>query len=90
MEASHSAAAFAAARHSYLASLLPAPAKSWRISNFQDTITVNSDGSAMVNETITLNFVGEWHGIHRDYPHRISRTERHQLPALRRGHQRHR
>ncbi len=46
----------------------PAFAKSWRISNFQDTITVNPDGSALVDETITLNFVGEWHGIHRTIP----------------------
>src|SRR5437588_7248058 len=47
---------------------VPAAAKSWRVSNFQDTITVNTDGSALVNETITLNFVGEWHGIHRTIP----------------------
>ncbi len=47
---------------------LPAAAKSWRISNFQDTITVNPDGSTLVNETITLNFVGAWHGIHRTIP----------------------
>jgi hypothetical protein len=46
----------------------PATAKSWRVSNLQDTITVNKDGSALVNETITLNFVGEWHGIHRTIP----------------------
>jgi uncharacterized membrane protein len=46
----------------------PAAAKSWRISNFQDTITVNADGSALVNESITLVFVGEWHGIHRTIP----------------------
>jgi uncharacterized membrane protein len=46
----------------------PAAAKSWRISNFQDTITVNNDGSALVNETISLVFVGEWHGIHRTIP----------------------
>ena len=47
---------------------LPAAAKSWRVSDFQDTITVNPDGSALVNETITLTFVGEWHGIHRTIP----------------------
>jgi len=47
---------------------LPAAAKSWRVSDLQDTITVNPDGSALVNETITLNFVGEWHGIHRTIP----------------------
>ena len=51
-----------------LALAAPAAAKSWRISNFQDTITVNPDGSALVNETITLVFVGEWHGIHRTIP----------------------
>src|SRR5579863_195372 len=51
-----------------LAPTLPAAAKSWRVSNFQDTITVNPDGSALINETITLNFVGEWHGIHRTIP----------------------
>ena len=46
----------------------PLFAKSWRISNFEDTITVNSDGSAVVNESITLVFAGEWHGIHRTIP----------------------
>jgi uncharacterized membrane protein len=51
-----------------LALAAPAAAKSWRISNFQDTITVNDDGSALVNETISLVFVGEWHGIHRTIP----------------------
>jgi uncharacterized membrane protein YgcG len=45
-----------------------AAAKSWRVSDFQDTITVNPDGSALVNETITLNFDGEFHGIHRTIP----------------------
>jgi hypothetical protein len=47
---------------------VPASAKSWRVSDFQDTITVNPDGSALINETITLKFVGEWHGIHRTIP----------------------
>src|SRR5579872_3531313 len=51
-----------------LAITCSADAKSWRISNFQDAITVNTDGSALVNETITLVFVGEWHGIHRTIP----------------------
>src|ERR1700747_1740163 len=46
----------------------PAAAKSWRISNFQDTITVNADGSALVSETITLKFDGDFHGIHRTIP----------------------
>jgi uncharacterized membrane protein len=51
-----------------LALAIPAAAKSWSVSNFQDNITVNPDGSALVNETITLNFVGEWHGIQRTIP----------------------
>ena len=46
----------------------PAAAKSWRIADFEDTITVEKDGSALVNERITLVFVGEWHGIHRTIP----------------------
>jgi hypothetical protein len=51
-----------------LALASPLFAKSWRVSNFQDTITVNPDGSALINETIMLSFVGEWHGIHRTIP----------------------
>jgi uncharacterized membrane protein len=51
-----------------LAFAAPAAAKSWHVSNFQGTITVNDDGSALVKETITLVFVGEWHGIHRTIP----------------------
>src|SRR5579863_4942159 len=46
----------------------PLAAKSWHIVYFEDTITVNRDGSALVNETITLKFEGEWHGIHRMIP----------------------
>ena len=45
-----------------------AQAKSWRVTDFQDNITVEQDGSAVVSERITLNFVGEWHGIHRTIP----------------------
>ena len=45
-----------------------AQAKSWRVGDFQDTITVNQDGSAVVTERITLVFEGEWHGIHRTIP----------------------
>jgi len=51
-----------------LALAAPAAAKSWRISNFQENVTVNNDGSALVKETISLVFVGEWHGIHRTIP----------------------
>ena len=45
-----------------------AQAKSWRVADFQDSITVNPDGTAVVTERITLAFVGEWHGIHRTIP----------------------
>src|ERR1700752_2498976 len=45
-----------------------AAAKAWRITDFQDSITVNTNGSALVNERITLAFEGEFHGIHRTIP----------------------
>jgi Predicted membrane protein (DUF2207) len=45
-----------------------ATAKSWRIADFQDTITVDQDGSALVSERISLVFEGEFHGIHRTIP----------------------
>ena len=45
-----------------------AQAKSWRITDFQDDITVAPNGSAVVIERITLRFEGEWHGIHRTIP----------------------
>ena len=51
-----------------LAGATPLAAKSWRIADFQDTITVEKDGSALVDERINLVFVGEWHGIHRTIP----------------------
>jgi len=43
-------------------------AKSWRVADFSDSISVHEDGSAEVRERITLAFVGEWHGIHRFIP----------------------
>ncbi len=46
----------------------PLFARSWRVSDFNDTITVAEDGSAVVHERITLAFSGEWHGIHRFIP----------------------
>jgi len=46
----------------------PLFAKSWRVADFNDTISVHEDGSAAVEERITLAFVGEWHGIHRFIP----------------------
>src|SRR5579884_3610606 len=46
----------------------PSFAKSWRITDFQDTITIAHDGRAAVTERITLQFQGQWHGIHRTIP----------------------
>jgi uncharacterized membrane protein len=45
-----------------------ATAKSWRIADFQDDITINQNGSALVTERISLAFVGQWNGIHRLIP----------------------
>jgi uncharacterized membrane protein YgcG len=46
----------------------PLFAKSWRVADYNDTISVAEDGSAIVHERITLSFEGEWHGIHRLIP----------------------
>jgi len=46
----------------------PLFAKSWRVADFNDTISIAADGSAAVHERITVVFVGEWHGIHRFIP----------------------
>ncbi|MFZ0287363.1 MAG: DUF2207 domain-containing protein [Terriglobales bacterium] len=46
----------------------PLFARSWRISDYNDDISVAEDGSAVVHERITLSFEGEWHGIHRFIP----------------------
>ena len=46
----------------------PLFARSWRVADFNDTVSVHEDGSAAVHERITLAFVGEWHGIHRFIP----------------------
>ena len=54
-------------------------AKSWRIADFQDNITVGKDGSAVVRERISLVFVGEWHGIHRTIPIEYPGPEWHEL-----------
>ena len=46
----------------------PLFARSWRVTDFNDTIAISEDGSAVVHERITLEFDGEWHGIHRFIP----------------------
>lgn len=52
--------------------LIPTPAHAqphnWRVTDFNDTISVATDGKALVSEKITLAFVGQWHGIHRTIP----------------------
>jgi uncharacterized membrane protein YgcG len=47
---------------------IPLAAKSWRVADFNDTISIGTDGMTTVQERITLVFVGEWHGIHRTIP----------------------
>jgi uncharacterized membrane protein YgcG len=51
-----------------IALVSPLFAKSWRIAEYTDTITVEKDGSALVTESIVLVFEGEWQGIHRTIP----------------------
>ena len=49
--------------------LSPAQAQhTWRVADFKDTISIAADGTALVSEKITLQFAGEWHGIHRTIP----------------------
>ncbi|MGO9125413.1 MAG: DUF2207 domain-containing protein [Terriglobales bacterium] len=52
----------------FLLSSSPLLARSWRVADYNDTITVAEDGSATVHERITVSFEGEWHGIHRFIP----------------------
>ena len=53
---------------SALALTIPLHAKSWRIADYKDTISITQNGKAFVSERITLVFQGEWHGIHRTIP----------------------
>src|ERR1700690_1586820 len=45
-----------------------AQSHNWRVTDFQDTVSIAADGKALVSEKITLAFTGEWHGIHRTIP----------------------
>ncbi|MGA7566687.1 MAG: DUF2207 domain-containing protein [Terriglobales bacterium] len=45
-----------------------AQSRSWRVSNFEDTISISPNGTALVSEKISVVFVGQWHGIHRTIP----------------------
>ncbi len=51
-----------------LAASASAQPHNWRVSDFNDTISIAADGKALVSEKITLTFVGQWHGIHRTIP----------------------
>ena len=51
-----------------VSSVAQAQARNWRVKDFQDTISIAADGTTLVSEKITLDFVGEWHGIHRTIP----------------------
>ncbi|HEY1801237.1 MAG TPA: DUF2207 domain-containing protein [Terriglobales bacterium] len=46
----------------------PLHARSWRIANFDDNITVTRNGTADVREQIAIVFVGSFQGIHRTIP----------------------
>jgi hypothetical protein len=46
----------------------PLYGKSWRITDFHDTISIGRDGKAVVSERLNIQFEGEWHGIHRTIP----------------------
>jgi uncharacterized membrane protein len=46
----------------------PAAARELRIHNFEAIITVNTDGTIDVSETIKAQFIGQWHGIYRTIP----------------------
>jgi uncharacterized membrane protein len=52
------------------ATLIPlhAQERSWRISDFSADIDVHKNGSADVNERISMVFIGSFHGIHRYIP----------------------
>ena len=51
-----------------LAMALPAAARELKIQSFESLVTVNRDGTLDVSETISANFIGEWHGIYRTIP----------------------
>ena len=46
----------------------PALARSWRIADFHDSVTIAKDGSSVVTERLSIVFVGHFEGIHRYIP----------------------
>jgi uncharacterized membrane protein YgcG len=61
---------YRSAANCFLLVLFASPlfARSWRVTDYNDTISIHENGSAAVHERITLAFDGEWHGIHRFIP----------------------
>jgi uncharacterized membrane protein len=55
---------------------IPAYARSWRIADYRDAITIGQNGEAVIVERIDLVFIGQFQGIHRtvptEYPGRFS------------------
>ncbi len=52
----------------FLSAPLAAQERSWRIADFNSTIVISGDGATLVNERITLSFIGHWNGIFRMLP----------------------
>jgi uncharacterized membrane protein len=55
----------------FLAALLlalPAAARELTIQHFEETVTVNTDGTIEVTEIIEAHFTGSWHGLYRTIP----------------------
>lgn len=50
------------------ATCLPAQARSWRIANFDATVRLDERGRARITERISLVFIGQFQGIHRNIP----------------------
>src|SRR5271166_1318769 len=53
---------------SCLALALPAFARDWRITHFDDELNIAQDGTMTVREHLVGYFNGEFHGIYRDIP----------------------
>jgi uncharacterized membrane protein len=47
---------------------VPAFARSWRIADMHDSISIGQDGTTLVQEEITCVFLGEYQRIYRDIP----------------------
>ncbi|HYG99088.1 MAG TPA: DUF2207 domain-containing protein [Terriglobales bacterium] len=43
-------------------------ARDWRIADFRTVTSIGQDGTALIQERITLSFIGSFQGIHRNIP----------------------